>query len=1111
MVKLAIKRPKKNLLKPLNNWTISWGHTIISDYELKCTGGSGWLKSWIPVSVSVGSTYTLSIKGNLLIYIRNGVGVSTSTIMGGSSRSYTFTATTDTVTISIECDTSTDVGKSGYDVQLEQSSSVTNFETYNVVNKFATLRPSSTTLTSDFTGKVGNGYTTDFSGKIIYNITSNFTGKVSGSTVENPNKSFRNSNTSLGVPSFFTTELLSDNGSLSYQKIYDLDGTLFTQTNSSNGNISQQLFSFDLIEILERQFGKVVWQGKYLLADKVSIAKTIITNIQFDWYGYGSSTSGNKATLQAFGGGAWFSPTFHTANTPTKLSEITVMGSVGYVVQPDGFVYYLANAEASNGTIASVLNTDYAELKLTVNSAIENPNLFRRRNNVVLGDPTNIGGWLDGNTSQTNNIMTQNGTVDQVSTANNGQISQQSFSFDIISLLDRNYDSSIWNGKTLLSDKIAIAKTIIADATFEWWGYGGGAGGNGAYIDGWLDDIKQWHGITQSTGNGTVTKISKLMNTSFPRMIDSNGFINWIAYGKVSDGVTASTISTDYVKLIVTTSITHTIENAHIAKSIGGSGAVSLISPYSTLSAEMIQDSYDRVKSLNGTVFQNATSFNGAYAQQVFSFNAIDILEKQLGVSIWNGKTLLSDKVSIAKQMITSVLPQWYGYGSGAGGNRATFYMWDGTGNSWWGGTISHVANTPQLLQYNYNVQNQIDRIDSNGWYHFLYTTYASDGTTSSILNTDYIKLTLTANTNLTGHKSAVSQDIAIKYPKKNLFNKSLLEIGSIAFSTGNLFNNIKVVSNSRARFSNLIPIKPSTPYIFTVPTGYEMAIQTYTSGSISISDSAWQRQGYIKTTESNAYLACILVKRIDNVPFVLQDIKDIQFQVEEGNVSTSYEIYTTQNKPSYYDPSVITVTSDYVGKISGSVSENPNIAKAWDFTSLITMTQWNTRAEVNQANVDKIKALDANYTTWSWNGSNSIAQHLFSFDIISILERQMGISIWKGATLLSDKIAIAKNIVTNVKTDWYGFGNSVTGNKATVKWWSTGLNVWSTSKVATHSNGTVSLLSLTDNAGLGYVDSNGFMHVTSYAEPSDGVAQSVINTDYIKLTLTVNNPLKQV
>ncbi|EJR41630.1 hypothetical protein IIK_05762 [Bacillus cereus VD102] len=213
----------------------------------------------------------------------------------------------------------------------------------------------------------GNTYegVTKFTGQATVSnlIKQDFKGKVSVSTVENGHAAkHAGSKTTLVKP----TDNLSEAGP-EYPRLFkDGDTPYYNITSTINGGVAQQLYSFNIIRTLEDKFGPQIWQGKTALADKVAIAKQVITKLTCNWWGFGSGANGNKATLNRWVGTGYAVGVSHNNGTVTKLSYSA--GGALVELQSDGFVYFLAYAEPSNGTVSSVISTDYVELELEVNT-----------------------------------------------------------------------------------------------------------------------------------------------------------------------------------------------------------------------------------------------------------------------------------------------------------------------------------------------------------------------------------------------------------------------------------------------------------------------------------------------------------------------------------------------------------------------------------------------------------------------------------------------------------------------------------------------------------------------------------------------------------------------
>lgn len=347
------------------------------------------------------------------------------------------------------------------------------------------------------------------------------------------------------------------------------------------------------------------------------------------------------------------------------------------------------------------------------------------------------------------------------STSAVGSIAQNQFSFDIVKALEIAFGTEIWQGKTLLADKIAIAKQNISSYSFNWHGYGTSVGGNKASIQRWAANSSAWFGVTSHT-SGTVTKLNT--GTSNLNEIDSNGFVHCIAYAEPADSVTMSAIYTDYVELVIVTSYIKpvkytikqdfqrkvagsTVENGHDFKQ--GQGQTSLLAPNGSWAAPT-QTSFDRLKTLDGqTSTAGGTSTSGGIAQQSFSFDIIRALQDKYGNQIWQGKTLLADKVAIVKSIVTTLTGNWHGFGSSPTGNKSYFAWWYPSSSKWAddGGRISHTNGTVTKQTLSSSAISAL--VDSNGIVNFIVYTDASDGTTASTITTDYIELEFTVNSNL--------------------------------------------------------------------------------------------------------------------------------------------------------------------------------------------------------------------------------------------------------------------------------------------------------------------------------------------------------------------------
>jgi tail protein len=192
---------------------------------------------------------------------------------------------------------------------------------------------------------------------------SDFTGKIQYSTVENPNMFRYRAASTIGVPSDFTTEATQ----VSHQdKIKTIDGQTSTYTQTIAGNIPQMMWSFDVIQIIERKYGSGIWGGTTILADKIALAKSWITFISYRYLGFGSTPTGNKIILARYKSddNTWYG---NWSYNNTVITEHIISSSVASNnIDANGMIHLLAYTDASDGVTGSTLNTDYISLTLSI-------------------------------------------------------------------------------------------------------------------------------------------------------------------------------------------------------------------------------------------------------------------------------------------------------------------------------------------------------------------------------------------------------------------------------------------------------------------------------------------------------------------------------------------------------------------------------------------------------------------------------------------------------------------------------------------------------------------------------------------------------------------------
>lgn len=238
-------------------------------------------------------------------------------------------------------------------------------------------------LTTVLAGEIGGKKLTLNPG---VHVRDDFAGKVSGDTIACPNVAKNNvQSTSLQTPSGSWSEF-----SEGYSTVPSLDGNCVTSTTLVNGQIAQQLFSFNLIRIIEDKFGTLPCGSD--IASKVAWLKANISKIICNCYGYGSCPSGNKAYLNIYSVllSAWSNtPVYNTTSNVAINTRATT--SPSDVIDSSGFVHYLTYTDASDSITPSAINTDYINIEiilLTPNGydvlAPENPRRDNGKGNILL-------------------------------------------------------------------------------------------------------------------------------------------------------------------------------------------------------------------------------------------------------------------------------------------------------------------------------------------------------------------------------------------------------------------------------------------------------------------------------------------------------------------------------------------------------------------------------------------------------------------------------------------------------------------------------------------------------------------------------------------------------
>lgn len=178
------------------------------------------------------------------------------------------------------------------------------------------------------------------------------------------------------------------------------------------------------------------------------------------------------------------------------------------------------------------------------------------------------------------------------------------------------------------------------------------------------------------------------------------------------------------------------IENGHIMKVISNGDSVKTPTDFTS---EAKAEDYVNVNGLDGKTYKVTTTAASRQAQILVVFDIIRMLQDKFGSQIWQGKTALADKLTIAKQYVTDYSAIFHMNGSGPKGNKVYMQRWIQGTSSWFGST-NNTASVPTRTQTG---SSNTQEIDNNGLIQVIAYTDASDAVTPSTISLDHVEFEL--------------------------------------------------------------------------------------------------------------------------------------------------------------------------------------------------------------------------------------------------------------------------------------------------------------------------------------------------------------------------------
>lgn len=385
-------------------------------------------------------------------------------------------------------------------------------------------------------------------------------------------------------------------------------------------------------------------------------------------------------------------------------------------------------------------------------STVANPHIAKRtRSNEPVGITLiNPIGWVYEFSDYNLGLMTKlDGAASTGGSSNTTQVdgmAQHLFSFNIVEQVERQLGII---PKATLAEKVQWVKDNVSRLSVAWYGFGSSAGGNKATVVSWITSTNSWLYPVSHTG-AVVSRISKNVAAPVTNYVDSNGFIHYLAYAEPSDGVTVSTISTDYINLEIELKPTAQLNTRgkiirveNFEGKVSGSAVAnpniayrvsSITNSPSQATAEFVDAQYALVNKLDGGDQTTSYTVAGVNAGHLFSFNLIEAVERNIG------KIPAVDVAGKVEWLVRNMMQLnliWYGFGSSPTGNKATIVMWARAWINPW--NINSSSNLVTKLVF--SSKDFSDKLDANGFVHFLAYAEPSDGVTASTINTDYVEL----------------------------------------------------------------------------------------------------------------------------------------------------------------------------------------------------------------------------------------------------------------------------------------------------------------------------------------------------------------------------------
>lgn len=200
---------------------------------------------------------------------------------------------------------------------------------------------------------------------ITKEIKSDFTGKIRGSITENGNIARRYVGTA--IPSSPPTGF-EYGTQAAYDAIKGLDGTLSTQSTNTgvNASIPWHVIEFNTLWILE-QAVPLIFKNTKTTAEKVTIAKKVITGFFYEGWAKASGPSGTLCTHSLFNpfNSSWGATTTSSGTAIVRRVITSANTSTPVYLNQNGLYCFLVYGMPSDDSVLSSVSIDYTSITIT--------------------------------------------------------------------------------------------------------------------------------------------------------------------------------------------------------------------------------------------------------------------------------------------------------------------------------------------------------------------------------------------------------------------------------------------------------------------------------------------------------------------------------------------------------------------------------------------------------------------------------------------------------------------------------------------------------------------------------------------------------------------------